>query len=153
MPHKNLEEYKAYQKEYQRIHREEINTKIRKKYAINLTFREKKRKCKPSIETRLKSDRTAGRRWRISKKYGLTVEECDLKLLQQNNLCAICKRPETIIDSRTGTVRRLAIDHDHTTNQFRGMLCINCNQALGKFQDDISLLESAIEYLKKSRNL
>lgn len=40
------------------------------------------------------------------------------------------------------------IDHDHFTGKVRGMLCQSCNTALGKFKDDIELLEKAIKYLK-----
>ena len=41
------------------------------------------------------------------------------------------------------------IDHCHETNKVRGVLCANCNHALGKFQDNISILEQAIKYLKQ----
>ena len=39
------------------------------------------------------------------------------------------------------------IDHCHSTNKVRGVLCTNCNTALGKFKDDIELLKKAINYL------
>ena len=41
----------------------------------------------------------------------------------------------------------LHCDHDHKTGKARGMLCMHCNQALGKFRDDISLLSAAVVYL------
>lgn len=43
----------------------------------------------------------------------------------------------------------LAVDHCHTTGKIRGMLCDACNTALGKFKDDIALMEKAIDYLKQ----
>ena len=154
MPYKDKERRKQYQAAYQKKHRERLNKQgnewLTKRKLIDPNYG--KQWAPPSKEVRLKSDRVAGRRWRIGKRYGLTVEECDLKLEQQSGLCAICKQPEVSSDPRTGIIRRLAIDHDHLTNQFRGLLCINCNQALGKFKDDILLLESAIAYLKQYRS-
>lgn len=59
-----------------------------------------------------------------------------------DGVCAICKRPETINKS-------LAVDHCHLTNTIRGLLCTNCNIALGKMGDSIEILKSAIAYLEK----
>lgn len=60
----------------------------------------------------------------------------------QNYACLICKQP-----CKSGKL--LAVDHDHKTNRVRGLLCMNCNQGLGKFQDDPDLLVAAAEYLWK----
>jgi hypothetical protein len=48
--------------------------------------------------------------------------------------------------------KRLGIDHDHTTGQVRGLLCDNCNPALGSFKDNIETLQKAIDYLKEGKN-
>lgn len=63
--------------------------------------------------------------------------------------CSKCKELKflNMFDKR----RELYIDHDHNTNKVRGLLCSNCNTALGKFKDDILILEEAIRYLKISR--
>jgi hypothetical protein len=67
----------------------------------------------------------------------------------QNDTCAICKQPETV--KQQGKQRRLSIDHDHTTNQVRDLLCSNCNTMLGFFDDNPELLEAAAAYLTKHR--
>lgn len=43
---------------------------------------------------------------------------------------------------------RLAVDHCHTTGKIRGLLCNRCNRGIGFLQDDIQILEKAIEYLR-----
>ena len=40
------------------------------------------------------------------------------------------------------------IDHDHDTGEYRGVLCQACNSALGRFKDNITILERAIKYLE-----
>jgi hypothetical protein len=41
------------------------------------------------------------------------------------------------------------IDHAHESRLIRGLLCTNCNKAIGHFKDDPSLLLRAIAYLNK----
>jgi hypothetical protein len=43
---------------------------------------------------------------------------------------------------------RLALDHDHTTGEFRGFLCQKCNQAIGLLNDSPELLRIAAEYIE-----
>ena len=38
--------------------------------------------------------------------------------------------------------------HDHTNGRVRGLLCLNCNTALGQFKDSTSLLLKAADYLE-----
>lgn len=78
-------------------------------------------------------------------KFGLTPGQYAKMLEAQDGLCAICRQPP-------GT-HRLAVDHDHSTGQIRGLLCAPCNVALGGFHDDPARLRSAIAYLERSRDL
>ncbi len=53
--------------------------------------------------------------------------------------CAIC---------RTDTPgRQWFVDHCHTVNRVRGILCGHCNSVLGYAKDDPAILKSAIKYL------
>jgi len=83
---------------------------------------------------------------RISKRKKLTNftnEMFESKLMAQENLCAICKT------DTPGGRGSFHADHDHATGQARGVLCHNCNIALGNFKDNPEILQAAIEYLKK----
>jgi len=72
-------------------------------------------------------------------KYGMTVETYDSMFDKQGGACFICKRPPK--------VRRLAVDHDHTTGKVRGLLCWRCNSGLEKFSDNPHALTRAVLYL------
>jgi hypothetical protein len=65
----------------------------------------------------------------------------------QNGLCASCGNPETKIDHRSGTIKELAVDHDHATGKIRALLCNSCNVALGLLQDDPAFFEAACTYI------
>jgi hypothetical protein len=61
--------------------------------------------------------------------------------------------PETRFCDLCGTEatekRKLAFDHNHETGEFRGWLCMSCNVLLGHANDDIELLNKAIQYLEE----
>lgn len=58
----------------------------------------------------------------------------------QGDLCAICGKPETIIDNRSGKTRSLSVDHDHNTGEIRGLLCFICNTRLYAAENEAFLL-------------
>lgn len=86
----------------------------------------------------------------IKKKYvGMNgLEDYDKILLKQNGSCAICKGQNTT--TRNGKIKRFAIDHCHDTKKVRGLLCAFCNAVIGYARDNVSILESAIKYLKEA---
>ena len=88
-----------------------------------------------------------GRIYHIKRKYNLTENDYNDLLKKQNNVCAICKTPET--RKVNGRLSPLSIDHCHQTGQVRGLLCDKCNGGLGKFGDNCEMLNSAILYLQK----
>jgi len=81
-------------------------------------------------------------------KYGVSQEEYENKLLEQEGKCAICSTTEP--KGRRGTWH---IDHDHVTGKFRGLLCWLCNSALGKFKDDADIIEKASAYLRRNKEV
>lgn len=84
-------------------------------------------------------------------RYGLTLKAYNDMRIAQNDLCAICKQPETgtHIRNEKPVEIQLAVDHNHETGEIRALLCHKCNKALGLFSDNLAMLEAAVEYLKQ----
>lgn len=85
---------------------------------------------------------------RACKSMGITVEQYYLTLERQGGVCKICGQPQ-----RDKTRSRLALDHDHVTGEFRGLLCNPCNAGIAYFGDSILIMEEAIRYLRASKPL
>lgn len=77
--------------------------------------------------------------------YGITVEQFEQKIIDQDNLCPICSRPLETGKQSMGAV----MDHDHLTLKNRDVLHSKCNIGLGHFEENIDFLLGAIEYIKK----
>jgi len=73
--------------------------------------------------------------------YGILEYEIQEKMNQQRGGCAIC-------ECDLGTLeRQYHIDHNHNTNQVRGLLCSSCNTLLGAAKEQEKILFKAITYL------
>ena len=73
-------------------------------------------------------------------------EKYDFLFKKQKGLCKICgksPKPNT----------RLSIDHCHKNQVIRGLLCSNCNTALGLFKDNNKNMHRAINYLINNEKL
>lgn len=69
-------------------------------------------------------------------KYGISQRQVDAMKARQGGLCAICRGGSS-----------LHVDHDHDTGVVRGLLCGNCNRAIGLLAHDQSRMRAAIAYL------
>ena len=76
------------------------------------------------------------RKSHLKRKYGLSLEGFDELLAAQRGGCAICGKPEA--DN---------VDHDHRTGRVRGILCWNCNIAIGQLEDDSDRARAVADYL------
>jgi ribosomal protein S27AE len=70
--------------------------------------------------------------------YGMSVDEVEAMAQAQQGKCAICNRN-----------RKLGVDHNHTTGLVRQLLCDKCNRGIGFLEENITILNNAIEYLEK----
>jgi len=103
---------------------------------------------------KLTSERDCSRDRRLVKVFGITLPEYEAILSIQNKVCWICQKPP-----KEGG-RRLSVDHLHAKNEkkrnprekrgrVRGLLCWRCNSSIGKFNDNITLLRRAANYLEE----
>lgn len=77
----------------------------------------------------------------LQRNYNITFAD-ELRLrTEQLNVCAIC---ECDFGDTSPSV-----DHDHYTHKVRGLLCKQCNYALGQFEDNARLLRRAAHYLER----
>lgn len=95
---------------------------------------------KPGIKARMAHNR---RKWNRTRTYNFPPDLYDSRFSEQGNVCAICGT------SNPGGRGQFHADHNHSTSQPRGILCHNCNVALGNFKDNPEILRAAIEYLNK----
>ena len=90
--------------------------------------------------------RRANRRATLKRYHGITIEIYDEIFKKQDGRCAICSGMQI-----SKTRKNLAIDHCHTDNNIRGLLCDSCNLLLGSAKDNIDILRRAIDYLEKAK--
>ena len=84
----------------------------------------------------------------LRRDYGISLGEYEDMLAAQNGMCAICSAADGSERSNNNGSKRLSVDHDHVTGQVRGLLCAQCNQALGCLQDSAELLKRSVGYLE-----
>lgn len=84
----------------------------------------------------------SNRKSHLKRKYGLTLEAFDAMLASQGGGCGICGNPDA--DN---------VDHDHRTGRVRGILCFNCNVAIGHVGEDAERARSVADYLERDDEL
>lgn len=87
--------------------------------------------------------------WYLQRKFGITVADYEATLARQGGGCAICGTKIEMV--RKGRRVRFAVDHCHSTDEVRGILCTSCNNGLGRFKDNPDYLEAAAKYLRNHR--
>ena len=70
----------------------------------------------------------------------MTREDYLLLAEKQNNKCAACGGPPNRMS--------FCVDHDHETGRIRGLLCTNCNLALGNVKDNLDNALGFVRYIK-----
>lgn len=92
--------------------------------------------------------------WVTRKEYGILFQnllprrnrnkKAEFKkiLEDQSGNCGICKRKLTF-------ETRFELDHSHSNQKVRGLLCGRCNRALGLLKDNPTIIQNAINWLDK----
>ncbi len=105
--------------------------------------------CKNASRYVIYSDRYRGNT--LQKTYGISLATFDKKVNQQNNLCALCQKPEKYIFKSANKPNALCVDHDHATGQIRDLLCRSCNLIVGYVENHTDLVKLAFDYLENHR--
>ena len=110
--------------------------------------------CRPCANSYSKEwknrDITAHRKKNMARvlryRYGIEEKDYEKLWLSQGGRCAICE--ELSLDGK-----RLHVDHSHSDNKIRGLLCGNCNRMLGLAMDSIQTLYRAADYLERGTRM
>jgi hypothetical protein len=123
MPYKNYADRLESSNRYRKLHKEQHNTGNKKYRAAHPQYHFK---------------------YDLKLHYGISPEDYNHLFELQGGCCAICGIPQLELD------KRLHVDHNHISGEIRGLLCTNCNVALGQLKTDTlgdSLLIKAIDYI------
>lgn len=82
--------------------------------------------------------------WGLQRKYGISLDTYNRMFLSQGGRCAICR---TDVPAKKYGWH---VDHDHSTEKVRGILCNKCNRGLGYLNDSLDILKAAIKYIESS---
>ena len=117
---------------------------VRKNPALPSSYSYECKECtvKRTTEYNKKNSKSVRSQY-LKRNYGLTFEEFESMLSDQDNCCAVCGGKETY-----GRHKRFTVDHNHSTGKVRGLLCHRCNTAIGLVNEDIHTLKSMIQYLE-----
>lgn len=83
--------------------------------------------------------------------YGIGLTEVKQLEEKQKGCCAICGGES--FKMHPGIKQILCLDHCHISGNVRGLLCHNCNRALGLFKDSKETLSKALEYLESATTI
>jgi len=114
----------------QRVWRKENKEKVKEQ--------NKRSNANRDIEKRREFDRQRHHK----RNYGISRETFEKECARLNNQCEICNTQ----------VKTLHVDHCHEEGHNRGLLCGNCNRALGMMKDSTKILANAIKYLERNGN-
>lgn len=131
---KNPEKLKAIKAAWRRNNPEKV-----KKHRANY-YEKHKEKVRAYASSWVKKNPRKLLRAQLRRQYGLPLEEYDSMVLSQEGRCKIC-------NSQMTRLREPCVDHDHVTGKVRGLLCLNCNVAIGLFLEDGHILLRAMAYL------
>src|ERR1017187_5184280 len=113
--------------------------------------------CKPCCSKQRKVWVKSNPEWErdkeLKRKFSIDLKQYNQMLEAQNGVCASCGEPETALSSMSDKIKNLAVDHDHTTNKVRALLCNGCNSAEGHLQGDPSKARKLADYMEKYKCL
>lgn len=148
---KRREDLRKSQRKYYQNNRERILTQAKERYDDKTAARKKAWK-----EDNVEFIRQQGKEWRAAnadkirndkrvRKFGITYEQYQRMLIDQDYKCKICQRHQDNFK------RAFAVDHCHTTGKVRALLCGPCNSAFGLLQESIETIDNLKLYAIKAQ--
>lgn len=139
--------HRTYSRKWRQDNKDYVNESIRKDRKDN------PEKYREREKNKYYKDVEKSRYMDVLKKHKISSDQYRMMFEDQNGLCAICNKKEVRINKTRTGITRLVIDHCHTTNKIRGLLCHLCNTMIGKAKEDINILLAAIDYIKEHKHL
>lgn len=142
---KNPEKFNKRSREYYQNNKESILAQEKDKYMSNPKKKKKSsndyRKRKMAENPNWKKLREMA--YKTRKSFNEVETWFNNQWMKQQAQCDICGKVFCDDD---------CIDHDHTTNELRGLLCSGCNLGIGHLKDSADLCQKAANYLTKCLN-
>jgi len=107
-----------------------------KRYWSNPEFQRKR--VQDYRKNNVEKVKVSNRNTKLKRAYGITQEQFLEISNKQDHKCACCYK-ET----------KLVVDHCHTTQKIRELLCSNCNTALGLLNEDVEIIHNLSNYIRK----
>ena len=136
---KNKNHIKNYSKE--RYSKNKISIQNRRKELRKLDPEKYKAKAREIYKKNPLSSKVQS--WKQAGIKNMTIQRYNELLMIQNNCCIVCKIPQEKLS------RKLDVDHNHITGEVRGLLCLNCNQALGRLKECPNIITNLLKYVEK----
>lgn len=97
-------------------------------YRLRFPIKNKKQRAAYYAENKTMVDQT-NRKNHLFRKYSITPEDYQKLVSIQGGACGICGG-----EKPNGRSTNWNVDHDHSTNRVRGLLCTGCNRILGRIE-------------------
>ena len=138
-------QFKGWSKTYYENHKEQIKDSVIHKEQIKAYAESHKEQIAKNKHARYLANREERRvrsRWLgLKNLYGMTPDDYNQMFEAQGGCCLLCGRHQSELKLT------LCVDHNHETGVIRGLLCHNCNVAIALLQEDVEILQRAIQYL------
>jgi prolyl-tRNA synthetase len=133
----NRERVKAHARDYYHAHKKECAIRAK---AYRTTHQEA---CRTRNKVYAAAHRKERRAYLLRRSYGISQAEYDALMNRHGGRCWICKTDDF-------GWKGPCVDHDHITNQVRGILCNTCNRAAGLLKENIFTMKAMIDYFRQA---
>ncbi len=90
------------------------------------------------------------RKSELKMKYGITYADKERMFEEQGRKCAACGSSEVGFKAKKRKLKNpWCLDHNHTTNKIRGILCYWCNFTIGNAKESVERLRACAVYLER----